>query len=153
MNIVYAFLMLILTLAGNAAIAGESRMESSARHTPEAMEQMQERMQAMHEQMQRIHETKDPEERQRLMHEHMKSMHEGMTMMGRMRGDTAPTGGMGSAGMARHEYSQQCKDDDAGCLRMQAMQRRQEQMRERMDMMGMMMEQMMEHQMSREADE
>lgn len=105
------------------------------------MGQMQQRMHAMQEQMARIHATSDPQERQRLMQEHMQSMSQGMAMMGRMMQQPA-------AGADADETATRCRGDDTEC-RMRQMQDRQGRMEQRFGLMQQMMQQMMDHMMSR----
>ena len=81
-------------------------------------------MKAMQAQMARIRSTTDPKEREKLMQEHMKSMQDNMAKMRGMGGGMM--GGMASKGGDETKHH--------------AM------MEQRMDMMQMMMEQMLEHQ-------
>ena len=92
------------------------------------MGQMRERMKAMQAQMDKIHKTADPKERQKLMQAHMQAMQENMKAMRGM-------GSMGG-GMAMGDKKGGMKDGD--------MMRRHTMMENRMDMMLMMMEQMMQ---------
>ena len=90
------------------------------------MGQMQKNMQVMQAQMDKIHNTTDTKERQELMQAHMQAMQENMQAMHGMGGPMmmgAQKGGM--------------KDGD--------MMKRYELMEKRIDMMQMMMEQMMQH--------
>ena len=91
------------------------------------MGKMQENMKAMQAQMDKIHKTTDPKERQKLMQAHMTAMQENMKAMRGMGGPMMKGGGE-HGGM---------KDGD--------MMKRHEMMANRMDMMQMMMEQMMQH--------
>ena len=91
------------------------------------MSQMQGNMKKMQEQMDRMQKTADPKERQKLMGEHMQNMMAGMKGMHGMSGDKmmhGKKGGMADGDMMKHH----------------------EMMAQRMDMMQMMMEQMMQHQ-------
>jgi len=81
-------------------------------------------MKGMQAQMARIRSTTDPKERQKLMEEHMKSMQDSMAKMRSMGGGMM--GGMASKG-----------SDET---------RHHAMMEQRMDMMQMMMEQMLDHQ-------
>jgi len=99
-------------------------------------EQWQERMNTMHKQMDRIHQTNDPKERQRLLEEHWKTMDEQMTGMRTME---EMTGGM-MGGMHGRRGSR-----GQGSMHMMDPQQRDAYMQDRMDMMQMMMEQMMQH--------
>ena len=91
------------------------------------MGKMQGNMKAMQAQMDKIHKTTDPKERQKLMQAHMTAMQENMKAMRGMGGPMMKGGGE-HGGM---------KDGD--------MMKRHEMMANRMDMMQMMMEQMMQH--------
>ena len=100
------------------------------------MEKMQEQMKKMREQMDRIHAAKDPQERQKLMTEHMQSMRDSMNTMHAMGG-----GMMGKKGEPMMEGS----GDSGGAPMGKMMMKRHKMMEDRMDMMQMMLEQMMEH--------
>jgi hypothetical protein len=96
------------------------------------MTHMQERMKTMQEQMNRIRETTDPEERKKLLQEHMQTMQEQMKDMRAMGGEMmmgmmGPGGGRGAGG--------------GGMMNPKA---RGKMMQDRMDMMQMMMEHMMD---------
>jgi len=99
-------------------------------------EQWQARMNTMHEQMDNIHQTTDPKERQRLLEEHWKTMDEQMTGMRAMEGMMG--GMMGGMHGRRGDRGQ-------GSMHMMDPQQRDAYMQDRMDMMQMMMEQMMQH--------
>ena len=97
------------------------------------MPRMQENMKKMQQQMDKMHQSKDPKERQKLMREHMQTMQENMKSMRGMGGPMmmGMTGGKpGAAG--------------PGTMGGDPKQQ-QEMLGQRMDMMQMMMEQMMEH--------
>jgi len=105
--------------------------------------QMQENVKRMQQQMDQIHEAKDPKERHKLMDEHAETMKENMEMMRGMAGPTMkdtmrehPAGASGSGGdpMAGMDPKQQV-----------------EFMQRRMDMLQMMMEQIMRHQLMMQA--
>ena len=129
---------------------------------------MQDRYKKMQEQMERLRKAKDPAERQKLWEEHWQTMHEGMDMMmgrggmgpgmmmggmGMMRGmgpggpagGMGPGGGMGSGMGPRGGMGPACGALGAQATpeQMAVCQRRIEQ---RMDMMQMMMDQMLERQ-------
>ena len=86
--------------------------------------------------MDRIHAAKDPQKRQKLMTEHMQSMRDSMKTMHAMGG-----GMMGKKGEPMMEGS----GDSGGAPMGKMMMKRHKMMEDRMDMMQMMLEQMMEH--------
>lgn len=101
------------------------------------MEKMQEQMKKMREQMEKIQATTDPQERQKLMEQHMQSMREGMkTMrgMGGKMGEKKDGPMMADGG----------KEKDGKPMGMMMM-KRHKMMEDRLNMMQMLMEQMMEH--------
>lgn len=98
--------------------------------------QMQEKMKAMQGQMDTIRQTTDPKERQKLMQEHMQAMQANMEMM-RGMGGAAMKGGGEHGGMAMGGKEAGMSGGD--------MTKRHEMMEQRVDMMQMMMEQMMQH--------
>lgn len=100
-------------------------------------QQMMERMKQMQAETQRIHETRDPAERAKLMQDHMKHMQEGMQMMRGMGGESM--GMMGGGMMGGGGHMMQGGKRGAGGQTMPMIE-------QRMDMMQMMMEQMMQHQ-------
>ena len=119
--------------------------DPSGKDMEEQMQKMQEHMKEMQAQMEKIRQTTDPKERQRLMQEHMQGMREQMKMMQGMGGCMMMRGMMGGRqqGTATpgKKGSMDCpmmKGGDPG--------RGQEMMEQRMDMMQMMMEQMLQHQ-------
>ena len=100
------------------------------------MEKMQEKMTKMQEQMSKIQLTSDPIERRKLMEAHMQSMREIMKMMRGM------SGGM----MGKKKKGEPVTEDGEAMGGMQTgMMAHHKMMEDRMDMMQMMMEQMMEH--------
>jgi len=108
------------------------------------MDKMQKHMETMMQQMDAIHKTDDPEKRDKLLQEHGKSMQEGMQMMrgmggGMMKGMMGEGGGgmMGKGGSGMMKGG-----DKAMCQRT---------MEQRMDMMQMMMDQMMQHRQAEES--
>lgn len=111
------------------AMAGEKRMEK-----------MRAQMEKMHEQMEKIHATTDPQERQKLMEEHMQSMRESMKTMRGMGGKMGMMGKKKDAPMMEGGG----KEADGKPMGMMMM-KRHKMMEDRLDMMEMMMEQMMEH--------
>ena len=119
--------------------------EGQAASTPDSMagekkmEKMQEQMKKMREQMEKIHATTDPQERQKLMEEHMQSMREGMKTMRGMGGNK-----MGMMGKDKPMMEDGGKEKDGKPMGMKMM-KRHKIMEERLDMMQMMMEQMLEH--------
>jgi len=111
---------------------------------------MQERYKKMQDQMARLSKTKDPKERQKILDEHWVTMHEGMdTMMGRggmgrgmMMGGMGPGGG----GMGMGPGGRMGPGTGMGPMSPEMMDQRQRRFEQRMDMMQMMMDQMMQHQ-------
>jgi uncharacterized membrane protein (DUF106 family) len=95
------------------------------------MTQMQERMKKMQEQMDRIHQAKDAKERQKLMQEHMQTMKEQMKDMRGMGGGMM----MGMTGERGRGTPRPSGEDPAA---------REKMTQDRMDMMQMMMEHMMD---------
>jgi len=91
------------------------------------MPQMQENMKKMQAQMEKSQATTDPKERQALMQEHMQAMQENMKAMRGMGGPTMMGGQKG------------------GGIKSAGPTQRPEMMEQRMDMMQMMMEQMVQH--------
>ncbi len=100
------------------------------------IEQWQDRMHTMHDQIDKIHRTKDPEEHQRLLEEHWETMDEQMRDMRMMEG---MMGGMMSG------MHGQRGDQGRGHIHMMDPDQRDSYMQDRMDMMQLMMEQMMQH--------
>lgn len=99
----------------------------------EKMTAMQEHMQKMREGMKRIKGESDPKKREELMQEHMVFMQEGMQMM---------NNGMGKE-MNKSEHK---KGGNAEKMDEANVMSRMKMMEQRMNMMQMMMEQMMQHQ-------
>jgi hypothetical protein len=97
----------------------------------EQLTRMQDRMKQMQEQMDRINQTKDPKERQKLIQEHMQTMQEQMKDMRAMGGGMM----MGMMGQHGRGMRGQGGQDPAA---------REQMMQDRMDMMQMMMEHMMD---------
>lgn len=96
------------------------------------VDQWQKRMNTMHRQMQEIDRTTDPAKRQKLLDEHWQLMNEQMYSMRMMGG-----GMMGHmSGQRHHRRGRHMMDSDE----------RNQHMYDRMDMMHLMMEQMMQHQ-------
>ena len=91
------------------------------------MSRMHARMQAMQAQMDAHRNTTDPAERRKLMQEHMQTMQENMKAMRGMGGPTMMGGQKG------------------GGIKSAGPTQRPEMMEQRMDMMQMMMEQMVQH--------
>jgi hypothetical protein len=112
------------------------------------MSRLQEKMKAMQAQMDRIHRTTDAKERQRLMQEHMQAMQENMKAM---RGMGGPTMGMmggkpGAKGPGMMDGGQMAPSMTEG-----DMNKRQDMLEQRTDMMQMMMEQMMQRDQVKES--
>jgi hypothetical protein len=135
---------ILATVLAAQPIAGAAQTEKTGagmRTDPGMQQQMIERMKTMQSQMEKIRQTTDPKERERLLAEHMESMHEGMRtmrgmgggMMGMMGG--GPGGAMAGGSMHRPRGSGP---------------QNAEMMQDRMDMMQMMMEQMMQHDQMRQ---
>ncbi len=106
------------------------------------MDKMQGHMKKMMQQMDAIHATDDPEKRDELLQKHRRSMHEGMQMMRGMGGDTmkgrmGESGGGMMQGGGMHQGGGKMHGDDKD-MRHRAME-------QRLDVMQMMMEQMMQH--------
>ena len=110
-----------------------------------AMGKMRENMKKMQEQMQKIHATTDPAERRKLMKEHMQSMQEGMKMMGRMGGGMKGGDMMAKAKKDQGGSMMEDGGGDKGGMMGGMMMKKHKKMEDRMDMMQMMMEQMIEH--------
>ena len=136
----------VLAVVSTPVLADQS--PSSSDSMP-MMQNMHEHMKGMRATMQQIKAAKTPEERQRLMQAHREAMRQGMAMMSKM-GNGEHQGGERHGAKAAHDHPAECKDDDARCQQMQSMQAAQKHMRGEMQMMRMMMEQMMEHQMAGE---
>ncbi len=116
----------LLFAAPLAHVLAESENEPlSQEDWNQQVDQWQGHMKTMQQQMDRIHQTSDPKERQHLLEEHWKTMDEQMQGM-RMMGDD----------MMGHMYggrgAHMMDDEQQGMV-----------MRDRMDMMQMMMDQMM----------
>jgi hypothetical protein len=112
-----------------------------------SMETMHKHMQSMQQKMNEIKITKDPKKRQPLMQQHMQSMREGMMMMNESSNSKGMMmGGMSQPMMQEKKEGMDCQKNDRQCERMQTMGSRQEGMHERMNMMQMMMQQMLDHQ-------
>ena len=136
---------LILSSAYSLAESNEKSEEHSQHHPAASLEKpaeklpseqngnmpmmadMQTHMQKMQDTMKRIHETSSDAERQKLMDEHMKQMHDHMEMMKGMGGMSAMKDKGDKQGMGMMEGGMKCS------------------MMDRMDMMQMMMDQMMQH--------
>lgn len=102
------------------------------------MPQMQDNIKKMQEQMDKIAKTTNAKERQTLMQEHMQTMQENMKTMRSMGGPAMKGGGMGM-GMDPSQAAPK-----AGGIAGGDVNARQEMMENRMDMMQMMIEQMMQ---------
>ncbi len=130
--------------------AAASTVDKATTDTGKPMERMHENMQKMQAQMQKIMQTKDPKEREKLLNEHWQSMHDAMKTMRGMGGGMKMSGGGKAGGMmdggmmggSGKTQSRMMSGDMMGGGKM---------MEDRMDMMQMMMEQMMEHMGAMEA--
>lgn len=115
---------------------------------------MQERYKKMQDQMARLNKTTDPKERQKILEEHWKTMHEGMdTMMGRggmgygMMGGKGMMGpGGGGMGMGPGGRMGAGPGPGMGPMTPEMIDLRQRRMEQRMDMMQMMMDQLIQRQ-------
>lgn len=112
---------------------------SPDRQTGSGMQDMRASMKKMQEQMAKIRSTSDPAERQKLMAEHMATMREAMGTM--MKTDGSGMGMMPGGGMMRGDAKKSTIEQEPNYMR-----GRMGMMEQRVDMMQMMMEQMMQHQ-------
>jgi hypothetical protein len=105
-----------------------AKVDEHATHHPAraGAEPMRDRMQAMHDKMMNA---KTPEERRTLMDDHMKAMQDGMPMMNRM-GRMGPGADRGDAGQSRAAHPD--------------MAMRQKMMEDRLDMMQLMLNMMLQ---------
>lgn len=116
--------------------ADSNEADESQKQWNHYTEQWQEHMNTMQEQMDMIHQTTDPAERQRLLEEHWKTMDaqmRDMRMMAGMRGGMM--GDMHGRNDRHHNGGKQMMDPE----------QRDRYTQDRIDMMQMMMEQMMQH--------
>jgi len=102
---------------------------------------MQQSMTAMQAQMATIRATTDPTERRKLMQVHMQAMQDNMTAMSGMGGPMKMGGGQ-AGGMAMGDGKPKAGGD---------MMQHHQMMENRMSMMQMMMEQMLQHQQAMES--
>jgi hypothetical protein len=128
------------TGAVTAAPPSPTPTDEHASHQPEAsasapVTAMDPRMQAMHEMHQKMMNAKTPEQRQALMADHMKAMQDGMAMMKDMSGMGAMGGKPPLAGVGAMSGGKGMPPD---------MAKKHQVMAQRMDMMRMMMEMMMD---------
>lgn len=114
---------------------------------------MQERYKKMQDQMARLSKTKDPKERQKILDEHWITMHEGMDLMmgrggmGRGMGYGMGYGmGPGGGGMGMWHGGGMGPGAGMGPMSPEMMEYRQRRMEQRLDMMQMMMDQMVQQQ-------
>ena len=99
------------------------------------MPQMQDNMKKMQQQMEKIRATTDPKERQQMMQEHMQAMQANMKSMH----------GMGGPMMMGADQADAMKmPSKKGAMSQADMMKGHTMMEQRMDMMQMMMEQMMQ---------
>ena len=87
---------------GQAAAAAPAPGMTPNPPNAETMQNMDAQMQAMRDMHQKMIEAKTPEARQALMDEHMKTMRGGMQMMGMMRGQMAGNAPTSMPDMQRH---------------------------------------------------
>jgi hypothetical protein len=128
------------TGAVTAASPSPTPADEHASHQPEAsasapVAAMDPRMKVMHEMHQKMLNAKTPEERQALMADHMKAMQGGMAMMKDLSGMGAMGAKPAMAGMGAMSGGKGMPADMAMHHRMMA---------QRMDMMQMMIEMMMD---------
>ena len=114
------------------AVAPTSGTSKAPKVPPAQMETQMKSMQAMHQKMM---DANTPDERQALMGEHMKAMQDGMAMMGQMGGGPAMMGQMG-AGMPGMPMQGAGMSSMPGGMH--------EDMMQRMAMMQMMMQMMVD---------
>jgi hypothetical protein len=118
--------------------------------SPTPVPRMQDNMKKMQDLMTKIHASKDPAERRQLLQQHGKAMQE---QMGMMRGMAGGQGEMQSGGMmmmgGAHAPGTTQGDTPKGEA-MPHMMMDHQAMRARMDMMQMMMDQMLQHQDTRQ---
>jgi len=140
---------LIVACAATAAPLSAADKPASNNQAPgmtmgmdKQMAQMQGNMKTMQQQMDKLRATTDPKAKQKLMQEHMQTMQDHMTMMRGMGGPIMQGGGQpgGMGGMAGMSGMGSKKDAASG-----DMAQRHDMMVQRMDMLQMMMEQMMQH--------
>lgn len=133
----------LLVLLAALALGAPYAAAQTAADMDKQAAQMQENVKRMQQQMDRIHEAKDPKERHKLLDEHAETMKENVELMRGMAGpamkDTLrehPAGASASGGdpMAGMDPKQQV-----------------EFMQRRMDMLQMMMEQILRHQLMMQA--
>jgi hypothetical protein len=105
------------------------------------MSRMQQNMTAMQAQMEQIRATSDPTERRKLLQAHMQAMQDNMKAMGGMGGPMMMGGGQ-PGGMAKGDGKPMAGGD---------MMQRHQMMENRMSMMHLMMEQMLQHQQAMES--
>ena len=135
-----------IMLIGQPVFADEkSSQDQSVSEPTQMMQKMHQRMQTMRQQMEQIHATDDAKERKRLMQEHMQGMRGAMMMMSNMNQAMMRPGHEGGAGSGHQRGTQKCMDNTAQCGQLNDMANRQGHMEQRMGMMQMMMQQMMEH--------
>jgi hypothetical protein len=108
---------------------------------------MQTKMRDMQALMDRIHSTTGPKERRKLMQEHMRAMQDGMATMRSMSRPMTTHGGQGG-GMAMGDGK--AAPGGKGMMDGDVMHHHQ-MMEERLGMMEMMMEQMLQHQQMSES--
>src|SRR3989304_3804202 len=132
--------------------APESKSSSSAGDSSVADMQMgkaQERMKQAQALMAKLREAKDPAERQRLMQQHTQAMRDTMGMMHDMKMDKMSCGQDKDAmncGQSKSAMGGDHKMGPMGGDHMMGMMNMHQMMEERMDMMQMMMEKMIERQ-------
>lgn len=149
-----SYLFVAITACALSSIPLASAQDKAASASPAVkmqmdaqMTEMQAKMAAMQLQMDKIHATTEPKERQKLMQAHMQTMQECMAMMRNMSTPMKMDGGQGD-GMAMG--ADKGMPGDKGMMGGGMMQHHQ-MMEERMGMMQMMMDQMLQHQQAMES--
>ena len=130
---------LTLALAGSAFaadVAPPPKEAAAATKKAPAIAMMDAKIKTMHDMHEKMKAAKTPEERHALMGEHMKTMQDVMGTMGDMgmMGGMGAMGGKGGMGMGGGMHGQMPLD----------MATRQQMMEKRMEMMGAMMQMMMD---------
>ena len=136
----------VAAISGHAALAATEGAQAPTPQSAPAMAEMpmHRQMQQMHSQMQKLHATTDPVARKALMKEHMASMQGMMKMMhGMMAGSPQPKHGHGEG---KSSAMQPCSGQAGGGGRMGMLE-------QRMNMMQLMMDQMLQRQMPHKSAE
>lgn len=141
--------------------AAEAEAEPQAADAPLPMMRMRNRMQDMDRHLQRSQGAQTPEERARALDEHMQAMRDMMKMMHGMAAGGRAGGGMGMMHhgrkmMQREDCPRAGDEAPAGrmgeggmMMPMMSMMQKVQAMEERLDMMQLMLDQLLEHQAAR----